>query len=77
MNYIYKIYKNYSAYIDTLRSYMDKAINNLTSTIQKELEDNYLWLTIDETTDSQKWHLINIIAGTLVEENSKVLFALI
>ena len=28
--------------LDTLSSYMDKAINNLTSTNQKELEDNYL-----------------------------------
>jgi hypothetical protein len=39
------------------------------SKIRNYLENEYIWISIDETTDKQNRYLVNIIVGSLKVEN--------
>ncbi|PSN34280.1 hypothetical protein C0J52_22127, partial [Blattella germanica] len=61
----------------TLRkTYVGRCYNNVLSKLQIELADQFVWLSIDETTDYEGRFIANIILGALNKEQKTIPYLL-
>lgn len=49
------------------RSYLDETHRDVVAKIKEEIDDNYYWISVDETTDRQGRMMANLIIGSLSE----------
>jgi hypothetical protein len=53
------------------KNYLNDLCNNVIFKVREYLEDKYIWIAVDETTDSKGKYVVNIIGGSLEIENPK------
>ena len=49
------------------KNYLEKCYENVMNCIRSEIADNYVWISVDETTDSLGRQVANLIVGKLCE----------
>ncbi|CAH0552912.1 unnamed protein product [Brassicogethes aeneus] len=52
------------------KNYLPKVYLETVKKIQREIGDNYIWVAIDETTDSAGRYVANVIVGSLMDKPS-------